>query len=79
MQKIIVVGMILLLPTVATDAGSAPGDCYPKSACKADCEKTEREIARIQVKMRQGYRASEGAKMEAKLRELRKWRSKYCR
>jgi hypothetical protein len=79
MRKIIVAGFILLLATLPSDAGLASGSCYPKSACKADCEKTRREILRIQAKMRQGYGASEGERMEARLRELRKLRSKYCR
>ena len=69
----------LLLATLADDATSASGSCYPRSACKTDCEKTKREILKIQAKMRQGYGVSQGAKMEAKLRELRKLRSKYCR
>jgi hypothetical protein len=77
--KIVAIGSILLLAALPPEAGSASGSCYPKSACKADCEKTKREISKIHAKMRQGYRASEGAKMEAKLRELRKRRSEYCR
>lgn len=79
MRKIIAAGLILLMGTLPCGAGFAPGNCYPKSACKADCEKTRREILKIQAKMRQGYGASEGARMEARLRELRKQRSKYCR
>jgi hypothetical protein len=76
MRMIIMVAVVLL---VAMPAGpNLAADCLPKSACKADCEKTKREILRIQAKMRQGYRVSEGARMEAKLRELRKLRSKYC-
>ena len=46
---------------------------------KNECEKTRQKIARIESKMRQGYRASQGVKMEDELRRLRKLRSKQCR
>ncbi len=46
---------------------------------KAECEKTKQKISKIESKMRQGYRASEGVKMDDELRRLRKLRSKYCR
>lgn len=69
----------MLLATVPADATFASADCYPRSACKVDCEKTKREILKIQAKMRQGYGTAQGAKMDAKLRDLRKQRSKYCR
>jgi hypothetical protein len=69
----------LLMSALPSSAGFASGSCYPKSACKADCEKARREILKIQAKMRQGYGVAEGARMEARLRELRKLRSKYCR
>ena len=79
MKMIFVVAVILLLANLPVDSSLPSGNCYPKSACKADCDKTKREILRIQARMRKGYGVSEGAKMEAKLRELRKLRSKYCR
>jgi hypothetical protein len=76
MRMILMVAVVLL---VVMPAGlNLAANCHPKSACKADCEKTKREILRIQARMRQGYGVSEGARMEAKLRELRKLRSKYC-
>lgn len=69
----------MLLTTGPADESFASADCYPRSACKADCEKTKREILKIQAKMRQGYGTAQGAKMDAKLRDLRKLRSRYCR
>lgn len=73
--------MILMMAIVLLAGMPASPDaakCYPKSACKTDCDKTKREILRIQARMRQGYGVAQGAKLEAKLRELRKLRSKYC-
>jgi len=46
---------------------------------KLECEKTKQKISKIQSKMRKGYRASEGVKMDDELRRLRKLRSKQCR
>jgi len=46
---------------------------------KAECEKTRQKIRQIQAKMRQGYTAKQGAKMEADLRKYRAIRSKQCR
>ena len=68
-------GFIVLLLVLL----SAKGSVAHKHDLKAECEKTKQRIAKIQSKMRQGYRVSEGAKMEDQLRRLRKLRSKYCR
>jgi hypothetical protein len=46
---------------------------------KKDCDKTRQKIARIESKMRQGYSASQGMKMEDELRRLRKLRARQCR
>ena len=43
------------------------------------CEKTKQKISKIESKMRQGYSASAGVKMEEKLRKLRKQRKLHCR
>ena len=70
--------VLLLLAYGLVDAQQRVARCYPKSACKAECDATKQEIRKIQAKMRQGYSASQGAKMEAKLRDLRKRRSRLC-
>lgn len=70
--------LVVLLALVA-DPSSAQHNCYPKSACKAECEETKQNIRKIQQKMRQGYSASQGARMEAELRRLRALRAKLCR
>jgi len=46
---------------------------------KAECEKTRQKIRQIQAKMRQGYTAKQGTKMEADLRKYRAIRSRQCR
>ena len=43
------------------------------------CEKTKQKITKIHSKMRQGYTASQGVRMDEELRRLKKLRSKYCR
>jgi hypothetical protein len=70
---------VLLVASAPVVSQQGTSGCHPRPACKTDCEKTKREIRKIQAKMRHGYDAAEGQKMEVKLRELRKLRSKYCR
>jgi hypothetical protein len=74
-------GLVVALLLAAGTAYSQNGNsgCYPRSACKAECEETKQKIRKIQSKMREGYSASRGEKMAAELRELRKVRSKLCR
>jgi hypothetical protein len=78
MRNLIMLVAALLVASASVASQQGNKGCYPRSACKADCEKTKRDIREIQAKMRYGYDAAQGAKMEVKLRELRKLRSKYC-
>jgi hypothetical protein len=71
--------VLLLLASGQADVEHRAARCYPKSACTAECDAANQEIRKIQAKMRQGYSASQGAKMETRLRDLRKLRSKLCR
>jgi len=45
---------------------------------RTQCEQTKQKIRRIQAKMRQGYSAKQGEKMQQQLRELRARRAKIC-
>ena len=65
---------ILLLLTLLALPGQAHDYCS-----KAKCEETKQKIKKIESKMRQGYSASQGQKMQDDLRRLRKIRSKRCR
>ena len=56
-----------------------PGLPAHESCPKAECEKTRQKIRQIQAKMRQGYTARQGAKLEADLRKYRAMRAKQCR
>jgi hypothetical protein len=78
MRNLTMLAAALLVASAPVTSQQGNNGCYPKSACKADCDKTKREIRKIQAKMRYGYDAAQGEKMEVKLRELRKLRSKYC-
>jgi len=71
------IGIIVL--SASLSHGTAVQAATHRNDTKKDCEKTRQKIARIESKMRQGYRASQGVKMEDELRRLRKLRSKQCR
>lgn len=44
-----------------------------------ECKAVKEEIRRIQARMRRGYSAAQGVKLDAKLLELRERRLKVCR
>jgi hypothetical protein len=71
---------LILIKIVASTLVASVSDSHAHEACtKQECEKTRQKIAKIESKMRQGYRASQGVKMNDELRRLRKLRSKQCR
>lgn len=51
----------------------------PAHSPKEKCEEVKQKIRKIESKMRQGYTAREGVRMEDELRRLRSIRSKSCR
>ena len=58
--------------------------CLPPPLPAADrdedqCEAVKEEIRKVQAKMRRGYSAEQGVKLNAKLLELREKRLKACR
>jgi hypothetical protein len=79
MRNLTLLVAVLLVATAPVVSHQGDSGCYPRSACKADCEKAKRDIRKIQAKMRHGYDAAQGERMEVRLRELRRLRSKYCR
>jgi hypothetical protein len=46
---------------------------------KAACEKVKQQIRSIQARMRNGYSAAEGIRLDERMRELKKKRYKLCR
>jgi hypothetical protein len=46
---------------------------------KDECEAVKEKIRKVQARMRRGYGAEQGVKLNAKLLELREKRSKVCR
>jgi len=66
--------LIVALAFSPMNHGTAADKCRT-----AECEKTKQKIAKIESKMRQGYRTAAGEKMTDELRRLRKLRAKYCR
>lgn len=57
-------------------AGSMTAD---KRYSPAQCERIEKQIRRIHSRMRAGYRAGQGVRLEARLRELKRQRRQHCR
>ena len=70
---LILISVLLAPPGLAHETGKKRQDE------KAKCEQTKQEIRRIQSRMRQGYSARQGEKMQQQLRELRLQRAKVCR
>lgn len=65
---LIVIGLLCLSPPVfAADRG------------EDECAEVKEKIRKVQAKMRRGYSAEQGVKLNARLLELRKRRSKVCR
>lgn len=56
-------------------ASGAPADEDRQS----ECEETKAKIRKIESKMRQGYTAKQGVRMEDELRRLRERRKRLCR
>lgn len=46
---------------------------------RAACEKVKQQIRSIQSRMRNGYSAAEGIRLDERIRELKKKRYKLCR
>lgn len=59
--------------------------CMPDPACagrKAEqeaCEAVKKKIRVIEARMRDGYSAAQGIRLEARLRDLKEQRYKLCR
>ena len=46
---------------------------------QAECAEVRQQIRRIQARLRAGYTARAGVRLEARLRELKKKRARVCR
>jgi hypothetical protein len=63
--------LLLILAAIPADADSKDDN--------AACEKVKQQIRSIQTKMRNGYSASQGIRLEDRLRELKDKRYQLCR
>ena len=70
--------VLILLAVLLSPVSPAQGG-HRQEADEAKCKQTKQKIRRIQSKMRQGYNAKQGEKMQERLRELRQDRAKSCR
>ena len=66
--------IILLAILVFSSTSNARPDCKALA-----CEEVKLAIREIEARMRAGYTRSQGEKYEARLRKLKRKRSKLCR
>ena len=67
--------ILLLCCTLLVSAEGHAHDCEKPDRCKVIKE----QIRKIESKMRQGYSAAQGVKLDERLRKLREQRRKACR
>ncbi|MGB5346681.1 MAG: hypothetical protein WBN23_11000 [Woeseia sp.] len=67
--------LILLFCSIST--GAAPPNAA--EAARIECAEVRRQIRRIHSRMRAGYTASQGIRLDDRLRELKKKRARVCR
>lgn len=70
-MRIAVVIFVMLVPALAATAS-------PKSD-KERCQEVKERIREIEARMRIGYSASQGIRLEARLRKLKDERYRLCR
>lgn len=71
-------GILLVATLLGASSILTAGNAH-ESEDNHRCEETKQKIRKIQSQMRQGYSASRGIRLEARLRELRELRRKQCR
>jgi polyferredoxin len=70
----------LLLVALSLPAPAATDEeCHSRAECKKACAEAKQKIRTIQSRMRSGYNAVQGERMQAELRRLRAIRAKVCR
>lgn len=70
----------LLLAALALPVWSANVvECRSRAECTEACAEAKQRIRTIQSRMRSGYNAVQGERMQAELRRLRAIRAKVCR
>jgi hypothetical protein len=69
----IVPTVFLIIALMDTTANASP------SIDKAACEKVKQQIRAIEARMRDGYSAAQGIRLDERLRKLKEKRYKLCR
>lgn len=72
MKDIVLIGLVIAMQ-FADYAHAKPQDE------KQRCERVKEKIKNVESRMRAGYSASQGIRLERRLRELKKDRYRYCR
>jgi hypothetical protein len=70
---------LLLLGLSLPAPSAADEECRSRAECKDACAEAKQKIRTIQSRMRSGYNAVQGERMQAELRRLRAIRAKICR
>lgn len=68
-----------LLVVLALAAFAAAAPAADRGDRKEKCEAVKEQIRKVQQRLRAGYSAAQGVKLNEKLLELRKKRAKLCR
>jgi predicted DNA-binding protein (UPF0278 family) len=77
MKGLRIASRIVALATVMSLV-AAPGYAQRDSK-ETQCEAAKQKIQRLRSKMRQGYTARQGIRMDDEMRRLKKLRSEHCR
>lgn len=72
-----IAGLLVGLPLTFSLADE--GTCLSRAECREACAGTKQKIQKVQARMRSGYNAKEGERMQSELRRLRSIRAKVCR
>jgi len=70
--------MRVVVVALAANLLLAPASYAVDDGQRQKCEQTKQKIRKIESRMRMGYSAKQGIRMDEKLRQLKKQRSKYC-
>lgn len=70
-------GLLVGLPLTLSVADEST--CRSRVECREACAETKQKIQKVQARMRSGYNAKQGERMQAELRRLRSIHAKVCR
>lgn len=70
---------LTILVMCATLAANPAGATSERKAAKKACIEVKQKIRKLESRMRAGYTASQGIRLDEKMRQLKKKRYRVCR